>query len=273
MLMKDRFKRQSFLGITSQHALERVRVAICGLGGGGSILAVLLAHLGVLDFVLFDADFAEPWNLNRTITLSEADVAAHSLKVDAAERRIREIRPAARVEKYSCRWQDRPEILQSCDIVFGSIDGFGGRNELEKTCRRFLIPLLDVGMDVKTVGGHAPRMAGQAILSIPGEACMWCMGFLTNENLALEDQRYGDAGDNPQVVWALAHLASAAVGIFVDLLTDWTGQLRERVHLVYRGNEGTIMPCRRLPHVPRDCPHYPLDQIGEPRFHTPAVVT
>jgi len=157
-------------------------------------------------------------------------------------------------------------VLQGCDVAFGSIDGYKGRDELEKTCRRFLIPLIDLGMDVRTLEGHRPRMAGQVILSIPCEACMWCMGFLDDEKMALEDQRYGDAGDNPQVIWALGHLASSAVGLFVDLLTDWTGSLRERVHLVYRGNEGTISPCRRLPYVPRECPHYPLDQIGEPRL-------
>jgi hypothetical protein len=264
--MKDRFKRQGFLGEAGQRAIERVRVAICGLGGGGSILAVLLAHLGVLDFVLFDGDVAEAWNLNRTITLTEADITAHSLKVNAAERRIKEIRSAARVEKYDCCWQDRPEVLRGCDVAFGSIDGFQGRDELEKTCRRFLLPLIDLGMDVRTLKGHRPRMAGQVILSMPGEACMWCMGFLDDQKMALEDQRYGDAGDNPQVVWALSHLASSAVGIFVNLLTDWTGSLRERVHLVYRGNEGTINPCRRLPYVPRECPHHPLDQVGEPRL-------
>lgn len=264
--MNDRFKRQSFLGEMGQQAIERVRVAICGLGGGGSILATLLAHLGVLDFVLFDGDFAELWNLNRTITLTEADVSKHVLKVDAAEARIKEIRPAARVEKYPHPWQHRSEILQGCDIAFGSIDGFRGRDELEKTCRRFLVPLIDLGMDVRVIKGHPPRIAGQTILSMPGEACMWCMGFLDEDKMALEDQRYGDAGDNPQVVWALTHLASSAVGVFVDLLTDWSGQLRERVHLVYRGNEGTITPCRRLPHVPRSCPHFPLDQVGEPRF-------
>src|SRR6266566_1026660 len=102
--MQDRFKRQGFLGDAGQRAIERVRVAICGLGGGGSILAVLLAHLGVLDFVLFDGDVGKAWNLNRTVTLEETDIAAQTLKVDAAERRIRAVRSTARVEKHACRW-------------------------------------------------------------------------------------------------------------------------------------------------------------------------
>jgi hypothetical protein len=264
--MKDRFKRQGFLGVEGQRTIERVRVAICGLGGGGSIIVTMLAYLGVLDYVLFDSDAAEAWNLNRTITLTEGDVAAQTLKIDAAERRILQIRSSARIEKYPCRWQDRREILRGCDLAFGSVDGFKEREELEATCRRYLLPLIDVGMNVSIIEGHPPRMAGQTILSMPGDACMKCLGFLNEENLALEAQNYGDAGNNPQVVWALGHLASSAVGIFVDLLTDWTGTMRDRRHLVYRGNEGTIKPDVRLSHLPPTCNHYPLDQIGEPRF-------
>src|SRR5206468_4099062 len=112
------FKRQGFLGIEGQRALERVRVAICGLGGGGSHLVTQLAHLGVMDYALFDADIAKPWNLNRTITLTEADVAAKTLKIDAAERRILQVRSQARIEKYACRWQERPDAIQSRDLVF-----------------------------------------------------------------------------------------------------------------------------------------------------------
>ena len=199
--MNDRFKRQGFLGVEGQRAIERVRVAICGLGGGGAYLVTQLAHLGVMDYALFDSDIAKLWNLNRTITLTEADIAEGVLKIDAAERRILQVRSTARIEKYACRWQDRPDALCGRDIAFGSVDGFKEREELEATCRRYLMPLIDLGMDVRTLEGHRPRMFGQVILSMPGEACMKCMGFLNDRNLALEAQKYGDAGDNPQVVW------------------------------------------------------------------------
>jgi hypothetical protein len=264
--MDNRFSRQGFLGAAGQAAIDQVRVGICGLGGGGSHIATQLAHLGVLDYKLFDADGAEETNLNRTVTLIESDVAAGTLKVEAARRRILEVRSAARVEAMPFQWQDRAETLRTCDVVFGSVDVFSERRDLEATCRRFLIPLIDIGMDVTPVTNGPPAMAGQIILSMPGDACMFCMGFLNEHNLKLEAQRYGAAGDHPQVIWANGILASTAVGVFVDLLTNWSGSLRERVHLVYRGNEGTIRPDNRLPHVPRSCPHYPLDQVGEPRF-------
>lgn len=264
--MNKRFARQSFLGAESQRIIERVRVAVCGLGGGGSHIVTQLAHLGVLNYVLFDADHTEEWNLNRTVTLVEADIEDHTMKIDAAERRIKEIRSDAVIEKYPLRWQERPEVLRSCDAAFGSVDGFKERDELEAECRRYLMPLIDIGLDVHAVENSPPDMSGQVILSMPGDSCMWCLGFLNKKNIALEAQKYGVAGDHPQVVWALGNLASTAVGLFVDLITDWTQSLRERVHLVYRGNTGLIKPDNRLPYVTRNCPHYPLDQIGAARF-------
>ena len=118
--------------------------------------------------------------------------------------------------------------LASCDIVFGCVDGFAERRELEIACRRHLIPLIDIGMDVHIVGKEPPRMGGQVILSMPGSRCMKCLGFLSDASLAREAALYGDAGPRPQVVWPNGVLASTAVGVAVDLLTNWTRLAQRR---------------------------------------------
>lgn len=264
--MNDRFSRQSFLGAASQGSIECARLGICGLGGGGSHLVQQAAHIGFLDYVLFDKDFCDESNLNRTVTFVDADIAAKTLKVEAARRRILDTRSTARVEAHPCRWQDKPEALRSCDIVLGSVDGFAERRELEACCRRFLIPLIDIGMDVHAIEGQPPAMTGQVILSMPGHACMFCMNFLNDQTLAREAKRYGTAGPRPQVVWPNGVLASTAIGIAVDLLTDWTQSLRGPVFLSYRGNIGTLQPDNRLQYIPKVCPHYPVDAVGEPIF-------
>ena len=84
--MNERYSRQSFLGEAGQAAIETARVCINGLGGGGSIVAPELAHLGVQNFVLYDPDHGDESNLNRTMTLTEADIPAGTLKVEAARR-------------------------------------------------------------------------------------------------------------------------------------------------------------------------------------------
>jgi molybdopterin-synthase adenylyltransferase len=230
-------------------------------------VAQQLAHVGFLNYLLFDGDGADESNLNRLVIATEADAEAGTSKVELARRRILAVRSAANVQVFPCRWQERAEALRGCDIVFGCVDGFAGRRELEVACRRHLIPLIDVGMDVHVVGDEPPRLGGQVLLSMPRAPCMTCLGFLNEATLAREAGQYGDAGPRPQVVWPNGVLASTAVGIAVDLLTDWTRSMRGAVYLMYDGNAGTVTPHPRLVyHDGSPCGHFPPDQVGPPLF-------
>jgi hypothetical protein len=260
-----RFSRQSFLGKSSQEIIENVIVGIAGLGGGGSHIMQQLAHVGFLNYRIYDGDIAEDSNLNRLIGAKETDPANKTPKIEIAKRVIEGLRAKAVVESFRCRWQENPEPLRGCDLIFGCVDGFSQRRELEACARRYLIPLIDIGMDVHCVGDEPPRMGGQVILSMPGGLCMFCLGFLNERVLAKEGERYGDAGAQPQVVWPNGVLASSAVGIAVDLLTDWTRSLRDVDFLEYDGNKGTVKPHVRLEYLEdTTCPHYPVDQVGDP---------
>jgi len=142
-----------------------------------------------------------------------------------------------------------------------------GQDKLEAHARRFLIPYIDIGMDVRVIEGEAPRMAGQVILSFPGKACMKCFGFLTDERLHAEASRYGDAGFRPQVVWPNGLLASAAVGIGMALATGWAEMRRVSPYLSYDGNAISLTQHRRLEYLDADtCPHYSIADAGKVRF-------
>jgi len=93
---------------------------------------------------------------------------------------------------------------------------------------------------------------------------MKCMAFLTDDKLGKEAALYGAAGGRPQVVWPNGVLASTAVGLAVDLLTDWTRTLRGPVYLTYDGKRNLLVrhPFMALP--VQACPHYPLDHVGDP---------
>jgi molybdopterin-synthase adenylyltransferase len=267
MKKSNPFARQSFLGPNSQDIIETCIVGIIGLGGGGSHIAQQLAHLGFLNYVLFDKDRIEDTNLNRLIGGTQRDVEKRTLKIDIACRLIKQIRPKANVEVVEDIWQNRANALKRCDIVFGGVDGFDQRRQLESATRRFLIPLIDIGMDVVIPPDGVSAIGGQVILSMPGEPCMTCLGFLNDQSLAREAARYGDAGDHPQVVWTNGVLSSTAVGIAVDLLTDWSRSTRQRVYLCYRGSSGTLTPHVHLEYLGKDpCPHFPLENCGAPQF-------
>jgi len=264
----DRYDRQSFLGPHSQETIERYRIGVAGLGGGGSHVVQQLAHVGFLDYVLFDADIVSLSNLNRLIGATLRDAEMGILKTEVASRLVLGLQPAAKVTACNSRWQDNPSLLRGCDLVFGCVDSFAQRQELEAMLRRFLVPYVDVGMDVHAVEGEPPRMSGQVIMSYPGQPCMRCLGYLNDNTLALEAQRYGAAGNRPQVVWANGTLASAAVAMAVDVIIGWTRRPLAHPYLSFDGNQLTMFRNHHLDYVPAVCPHFPPSEVGPPVFRT-----
>jgi hypothetical protein len=265
--MHDDFSRQSFLGSDSQRIIENVVVGIVGLGGGGSHIAQQLAHIGFLNYVLVDPDLLEVHNLNRLIGGTHRATTTAVPKTEIAGCLVHSIRPKASISARQSRWQDCAFALRRCDVIFAALDGFSPRRQLEAFSRRHLIPMIDIGMDVIRIEPEPPQMAGQVILSMPGYACMHCMGFLNERALGTEAARYGDAGPRPQVVWTNGILASAAVGICVDLFTDWTKSLRLPPYLSLRGNALSLSPHARVPFLELGkCSHYDLKDIGPARM-------
>ena len=261
----DRFSRQSFLGPDSDELISQCTVGIAGLGGGGSHIVQQLAHVGFQRYVIYDGDVVENSNLNRLVSAKLVDVSAETAKLHIAKMMIYGLQPNANVRSFGCRWQENPEPLRECQIVFGCVDSFQGRHELEVACRRYLMHYIDIGMDVH--GNEPPVIGGQVILSSPGKPCMRCMGFLTEEKLAQEAALYGRAGFRPQVIWPNGVLASTAVGLAVDIVTGWTGRALPFAYLVYDGNQGTVKESATLRNLNiTDCPHFSEDDVGDPVF-------
>jgi len=175
------------------------------------------------------------------------------------------INPEANIETHSCAWQAAAQQIREADVIISCVDSYAARQDLEATARRYMIPLVDIGMDVFFVDQHA-HVSGQVILSLPEGPCMKCLGFLTEENLRQEANQYGAAGGRPQVVWANGILASLAVGILVDLLTGWNGLPVRGEYLHLDGNQNVVTRSPRLDYVPKQCPHFPKESVGDPVF-------
>lgn len=263
--MKERSKRQSFLGSQSDKILGDCAVAIVGLGGGGSHIAQQLAHLGVGNFFLIDPDRVEESNLNRLIGATAEDAAQKTQKTLVASRLVSGINPLAHADLLNGKWQEFHQFLRGSDITFGCVDTYRDRYELEIAARRYLVPHIDIGMDVHEVEDGL-SVSGQVILSMPGCLCMRCLGYLRDDLLAREAENYGAAGGRPQVVWANGALASAAVGVFTQLFTPWHGAHAASVYLEYDGNNQTVTTSNRLVHMRgKQCPHFlHLSDLGDP---------
>lgn len=264
-MITEKFSRQSFLGSDSSQIFEAGSATIIGLGGGGSHIAQQLAHLGLSNFNLIDPDILEIHNLNRTVGAEFVDIEQKTEKVQAISRLIKRINPSAVVTPICSPWEMVSQRIKESHIIFGCVDTYKGRAEIEAFSRRFLIPYIDIGMDVHDVNG-LKVMAGQVIGSLPGAPCMRCLGFLTDEKLAQEARHYGNAGGRPQVIWPNGILASTAVGIFVEWFTHWQPAPLSPAYLEYDGNKMTLTPSNRLRYVEKIiCPHYSdFGSVGDP---------
>lgn len=263
----NKHQRQSFLGSESENILKNLRVGIVGLGGGGSHIAQQLAYIGIGNLFLIDFDTVdkEGTNLNRLVGATEADVKSETLKVDVAKRLVSGADSSINVLLYPSHWQEKQEIIRHCDVIFGCVDSLLQRRDLESVARRYLIPYIDIGMDVNEIQDYF-AISGQVVLSMPGGPCLSCLGILQEDLLAAEAANYGAAGSRPQVIWSNGVLASAAVGVFMQLVTPWGNENKKTILLEYDGNSQTVKSSNKLLYLDDiKCSHYSTqDDLGDP---------
>jgi len=265
------YSRQSFLGKDSSEKLKDSKIGIVGYGGGGSHFGQQFGHIGIGHLVVVDDDFIEESNRHRFVGSEPNDLEADNLgntraKVEIARRQILRGNPHATVTALRCRWQEATDALSECDIIFGAVDSFAQRDELERFCRRNLIPYIDIGMVVTELDNGDFAISGQVVQSLPGTHCLRCCNIVTDERIAEEANQYGDAGPQPQVIWPNGVLASTAVGFGIALLTPWFPSTKALRWLVYDGNTGTLKEPNILSQylVNTSCSHHPETEVGDP---------
>lgn len=236
--MNVRNSRQSFLGQSLDEILAQNRIGIVGLGGGGSIVCTFLGHIGFKKYYTIDPDLFEESNINRLVGGQYNDIISATPKVEIASRAIRSIVPDANIIAKKNLWQEciNDEELKKCSVIFSCLDDFSNRIQLESFCRRHKIPLIDIGMTIKNDGDNNYTMMGQVILSHPNGPCFKCSQYITDNDLELEAGKYGDAGARPQVIWPNGVLASTAVGLAIELLTQWTKKEKVIFYKRFDGN-------------------------------------
>lgn len=101
--------------------LKKSCVAVCGLGGLGSNIAVMLARIGVGRLVLIDFDVVEPSNLNRQSYFIE-DLG--KLKTKALSEQIAKINPfiTTQIHTLKITADNIPTLFKDCDIVCEAFD-------------------------------------------------------------------------------------------------------------------------------------------------------
>jgi len=108
-------------GETAQKKFASATIAICGLGGLGSNIAIALARAGVGKLILIDFDRVDITNLHRQ-QYKAAQIGMN--KTDALRDNLLEIAPYIALEIHSVRIteQNAVGILESADIICEAFD-------------------------------------------------------------------------------------------------------------------------------------------------------
>lgn len=257
-------RQELALGAGGQARLRHLRVAVVGLGGIGSVVAMQLAHLGVGELVLIDGDVVEASNVSRIVGARTADVG--KMKVDVAARYATDIGFARQVE--CVRQFLRPQheaLLASCDIVVSCVDRMTPRALLNRWAYRNLVPVVDLGVAFR-VDGSAKIVAdaGRVVVVGPGRPCLACWGHLAPDELRREAQSEEDRARDvaagylegveepqPSVMAFNAHVAGAGVIEVMRLATGFAGSDSPPLRMAFSFSDGTVK--RNSLARPHDC--------------------
>ena len=249
------FDRQVLaFGEAGQQRLGRVRVAIVGLGGTGSVLALQLAHLGVRRLVLIDPDVIETSNLNRVAGASKSDVGRP--KVEIAARMITRVEPDADIVtiQRDVVTQTIARSVLGADFFFSCTDSHGSRAVLTQLAYQYLVPGIDMGVRIDVSAGAATRVVGRVQMLAPGLACTACTGVLDPEavrrDLLTDEERKADpyivGGGVPQpsVMPLNTTVSGLAVTMFLAAVAGVPLSARHQIVLFH---SGAVKPIANTP--------------------------
>lgn len=108
-------------GIENQKKFDDATVAICGLGGLGSNIAISLARVGVGRLILIDFDTVDVTNLHRQqYKISQVGKP----KTDALKENLLEINPFIKIETHQGKLteENTPSLIKDADVICEAFD-------------------------------------------------------------------------------------------------------------------------------------------------------
>ncbi|MFJ8138912.1 ThiF family adenylyltransferase [Streptomyces sp. NPDC096013] len=187
-LIDSQHDRQArLLGDLGQETLRRLRIAVVGLGGVGSILVEQLARLGVGELVLIDDETVDSTNLPRLIAAEPSDVGRP--KTEPAVRNAYRANPDIHLTPV-VRRVEHPEALKEivrCDWIFLAADSDSARHWVNAAVQQYLIPGIQVGVKIPvTSEGEVGQIHTATRIMIPGNGCLWCNRLIDPTRLAID---------------------------------------------------------------------------------------
>ncbi|WP_039794477.1 ThiF family adenylyltransferase [Amycolatopsis alba] len=253
-------RQARLFGDRGQQAFRKMRVAVVGLGGVGSLVVELLARLGVGHLVLVDHDTVDETNLPRLVAADQGDIGSN--KIELAARNAQRANPAIDLTVIPEQVQ-HPEALRAVaatDWIFLAADTDAARHWINQTVHQYLVPATQAGVKIPVdTAGKVGRIHVAVRQLIPAGSCMWCDGLINPTALALdmlpgkiqERARYVDEIPAPSVIALNSLAAGEAVNHFMLAVTNFHTDDDEHSFLHFpRSGQRAYQKARRDPTCP-----------------------
>lgn len=142
--MENQFSRTEFLiSKDGLNKLQSARVVVFGIGGVGGYVVEALVRSGIGTIDIVDNDRVHITNLNRQIIATHSTIGEY--KVDVMEKRIKDINPNCKVNKYKTFFTPETSTefdFSKYDYVVDAIDTVSGKIELVMKCNETNTPII-----------------------------------------------------------------------------------------------------------------------------------
>lgn len=251
----SRIHGRQILALTEegQSLIREAKVGIVGTGGNGSQVLQQIVHLGVQRVAVVDFDKLEESNHARVVGSVFDDISNGTLKNDIMKRLGKQINPGIEIECFNGSiYQASVALkLRDCDVIFCCTDNMLSRMVLTRLGQQYLIPIIDTGIDIQPgKDGSVHRIGGRVMIVYPDGPCLDCLGFIDHEMLQKELDSYvgytpngyitGSKHQAASVIPFNGVIASLAVAEFLNLITGYLSNVRERSFQVYDGIKGIV---------------------------------
>jgi len=171
------------LGNSAPQLLRNAVVGIVGCSGTGSPAMNVLARASIGEIIAVDPGRFKISNHQRNHASRYTDLSSSPApyKTSLAERMIKEINPGTKVRGFVGDVLDDfvlDELLR-CDVILGCSDSNYARAALGDIASQYLIPVLDLAVQMRAEGGKLVEQLCEIAHYEPGAACPWCRNRVT----------------------------------------------------------------------------------------------
>ncbi|MEE8167537.1 MAG: ThiF family adenylyltransferase [Candidatus Hydrothermarchaeales archaeon] len=250
----------------AQKILEKITIGVVGTGGVGSQVFVQMVHLGVGKIIAIDDEVLEKSNRSRVLASKPEDVKQEVPKVEIMKRYADATNPSVLVDAIMSpiEFNSVAMKLREADVIFCCTDNVRSRVVLNRLSFQYLIPLIDMGVDIQFDHGKIHAAAGRVMLIQPDGPCLECMGIITGEAIDRESNRNptlprgsyvtmlgeGEKGHHaPAVVSFNGVVASLSVTRLLDMVSGIQDRRRPRTYEMFLIQSGEVRPYSMEPFV------------------------